>query len=60
MAMEKYGVSNKLKQQKAELSSLSQKLEKLDEEHEKTADFTDHRDRMRKRVIELQIEIAEQ
>lgn len=60
MAMEKYGVSNKLRQQKAELSSLSRKLEELDEEFEKTADFTDHRDRMRKRIIELQIEIAEQ
>jgi hypothetical protein len=63
MSMEKVGVSNKVELQKRELSQVKMKLASLNiksQSLEKTAEQTQETERLEKRAIELQVEIAEQ
>jgi hypothetical protein len=58
--MEKLGVSDAKELQKKELKQVKTQLGTLNSSLEKTADQTQETERLEKRAVELQIEIAEQ
>lgn len=60
MSMEKFGVDDKTALQKQELDEVKGKLATLAASHEKTASDTQEVERLEKRAVELQIEIADQ
>lgn len=60
MAMEKLGVSDAKELQERELALVKRQLTTLGSSMEKTADQTQETERLEKRAVELQIEIAEQ
>ena len=60
MAMEKFGVNNKVGQQQRELKQVKGKLSSLNGSMQKTAAQTQETERLEKRAIELQVAIAEQ
>lgn len=60
MSMEKYGVNDKSELQRRELDEVKGRLAALGASHEKTASDTQEVERLEKRALELQIEIADQ